>query len=119
MTIPAPELYRRILLLLMLNVPMHQANNNLLLTSSAKMNTCPQLEIYADDVKCSYAATVGQLDEEAMFYLRARVLVGRSQHYVNVCLAYEVLEKIRVSELKSIGTCEMRFRGELDKCCHA
>ena len=97
----------------------YQANNNLLLTSSAKMNTRPQLEIYADDVKCSHGATVGQLDEEAMFYLRAR---GISKEEANIMLmfafAYEVLEKIRVPELKEQirELVEMRFRGELDKC---
>lgn len=97
----------------------YQANNNLLLTSSAKMNTRPQLEIYADDVKCSHGATVGQLDEKAMFYLRAR---GISKEEANIMLmfafAYEVLEKIRVPELKEQirELVEMRFRGELDKC---
>ncbi|MFH2096190.1 MAG: Fe-S cluster assembly protein SufD, partial [Bacteroidota bacterium] len=50
----------------------YQSNNNILLTDMARMNTKPQLEIYADDVKCSHGATVGQLDENAMFYLRSR-----------------------------------------------
>ena len=50
----------------------YQANNNILLTDDAKMNSKPQLEIYADDVKCSHGATVGQLDENALFYLRSR-----------------------------------------------
>lgn len=50
----------------------NQGNHNLLLSSSAEVKTKPELEIYADDVKCSHGATVGQLDEEALFYLRAR-----------------------------------------------
>jgi Fe-S cluster assembly protein SufD len=52
----------------------YQANRNLLLSPEAEIDTKPQLEIYADDVKCSHGATVGQLDEEALFYLRARGL---------------------------------------------
>jgi Fe-S cluster assembly protein SufD len=50
----------------------YQTNNNILLTDTARMNTKPQLEIYADDVKCSHGATVGQLDEDALFYLQSR-----------------------------------------------
>lgn len=50
----------------------YQANNNLLLTDTARINAKPQLIIDADDVKCSHGATVGQIDEEAMFYLRSR-----------------------------------------------
>ena len=51
-----------------------QSNANLLLTDTAVMDTKPQLEIYADDVKCSHGATIGQLDEQALFYLRTRGL---------------------------------------------
>jgi Fe-S cluster assembly protein SufD len=97
----------------------YQSNNNLLLTDSAKMNSRPQLEIYADDVKCSHGATVGQLDEDAMFYLRAR---GISKEEANILLmyafAYEVIEKIKVPSLKEQIRLlvEKRFRGELDKC---
>ena len=50
----------------------HQANHNLLLSPDAEVNTKPELEIYADDVKCTHGATVGQLDSEALFYLRSR-----------------------------------------------
>ncbi|XOV94392.1 MAG: Fe-S cluster assembly protein SufD [Bacteroidota bacterium] len=49
-----------------------QSNNNILLSDDAKVNTKPQLEIWADDVKCSHGCTTGQLDEEAIFYLRSR-----------------------------------------------
>jgi Fe-S cluster assembly protein SufD len=49
-----------------------QANHNLLLSSVAEVNTKPELEIYTDDVKCVHGATVGQLNEDALFYLRAR-----------------------------------------------
>jgi len=50
----------------------YQRSSNILLHPKAKMNICPQLEIYADDVKCSHGATVGQLDTEALFYMRSR-----------------------------------------------
>lgn len=55
-----------------------QANNTLLLSADAEIDTKPQLEIYADDVKCSHGATVGNLDEQAMFYLKARGIDGDS-----------------------------------------
>ena len=50
----------------------YQANHNLLLSGEAKAETKPQLEIYADDVKCSHGATIGQLNEEEQFYMRSR-----------------------------------------------
>ena len=49
-----------------------QTNKNLLLSDDATANTKPQLEIYADDVKCTHGATIGQLNEDSIFYLRAR-----------------------------------------------
>jgi len=51
-----------------------QSNPNLLISPKAEVNSKPQLEIYADDVRCSHGSTIGQLDEEAFFYLRARGL---------------------------------------------
>ncbi|MFW6202787.1 MAG: SufD family Fe-S cluster assembly protein, partial [Marinilabilia sp.] len=71
------------------------------------------------DVKCSHGATVGQLDENALFYLRTR---GINQEEANILLmyafAYEVLEKINVKPLRENirDLVEKRFRGELDKC---
>lgn len=50
----------------------YQSNHNILLTEGAKVETKPQLEIYADDVKCSHGATIGRLDEEEQFYMRSR-----------------------------------------------
>ena len=50
----------------------YQSNKNILLSDTATVNTKPQLEIFADDVKCSHGCTVGKLDEEALFYLRTR-----------------------------------------------
>ena len=56
-----------------------QSNGNLLLSRNAKVNTMPQLEIYADDVKCTHGATIGELDEEALFYLQSRELIQAMQ----------------------------------------
>ena len=50
----------------------YQKNNNILLSPDARIETDPQLEIYADDVRCSHGATIGRLDEEALFYMRTR-----------------------------------------------
>lgn len=50
----------------------YQENHNILLTDGAKVDTKPQLEIYADDVKCSHGATIGRLNEEEQFYMRSR-----------------------------------------------
>jgi Fe-S cluster assembly protein SufD len=55
-----------------------QSNRNIVLSEEASVNTKPQLEIWADDVKCSHGCTTGQLDEEAMFYLQSRG-IGKSQ----------------------------------------
>jgi Fe-S cluster assembly protein SufD len=72
-----------------------QANRNILLSERASVNTKPQLEIWADDVKCSHGCTTGQLDEEALFYLRSR---GISKEAARAMMLYafaaEVVEKI-------------------------
>ena len=79
-----------------------QQNNNILLSEDAIINTKPQLEIWADDVKCSQGCTVGQLDEEALFYLQAR---GIDKTNAKGLLLYafvgEVLEKVEVESFQS------------------
>lgn len=79
-----------------------QQNNNILLSEKATINAKPQLEIFADDVKCSHGCTVGQLDESAMFYMRSR---GIPQKEAKALLMYafsnEVIESIRIPELKA------------------
>lgn len=55
-------------------------NNNLLLGKYAEIDTKPQLEIYADDVKCSHGATVGRIDDEQLFYLRSGVFISMMQN---------------------------------------
>lgn len=72
-----------------------QQNNNILLSEDATVNTKPQLEIWADDVKCSHGCTVGQLDEEALFYLQARGIDKvQAKGLLLHAFAGEVLEKI-------------------------
>mgnify|MGYP006098973379 CR=1 FL=1 len=72
-----------------------QSNNNILLSDNAKVNTKPQLEIWADDVKCSHGCTVGQLDEEAMFYLMSRGIPKNKATAILLGAFFEeILEKI-------------------------
>lgn len=78
-----------------------QANNNILISDKATINTKPQLEIFADDVKCSHGCTIGQLDESAMFYLRSR---GIPEKEAKALLMYafsnNVLSSVKIPELK-------------------
>ena len=79
-----------------------QSNKNILLSNSANMNTKPQLEIWADDVKCSHGATTGQLDEEQIFYLRARGLdEQQAKGLLLYAFAKECLENINVQQVQS------------------
>jgi len=72
-----------------------QSNGNVLLSDDANVNSKPELEIYADDVKCSHGSTTGQLDDDAIFYLQARGLSKKSAHQLMVAAFIgEVLEKI-------------------------
>ena len=78
-----------------------QTNRALLLSDDAVINSNPQLEIFADDVKCTHGAAIGQLDEEAMFYLRARGLTERDARYMLIhAYAGEVLEGISIEPLR-------------------
>jgi len=78
-----------------------QKNNNLLLSNKATINTKPQLEIFADDVKCSHGATVGQLSKEAMFYLRSRGIGEEAARALLVsAFAFDVTEKVKIPELE-------------------
>jgi Fe-S cluster assembly protein SufD len=79
-----------------------QSNKNILLSDNAQMNTKPQLEIFADDVKCSHGATTGQLDEEALFYLRARGIGEQSARtLLNIAFVGDVLNNIKTETLRS------------------
>lgn len=97
----------------------YQSNNNILLTDDARMDTKPQLEIYADDVKCSHGATVGQLNEEAMFYLRSRGIdKDEARLMLMFGFAHEVANTIKADALKDRidGLILQRLKGELSRC---
>ena len=79
----------------------YQSNKNILLSDDAQMNTKPQLEIFADDVKCSHGTTTGQLDDEALFYLRARGIGEQSARtLLNIAFAADVLDHIQMETLR-------------------
>lgn len=78
-----------------------QANKNLLLSEGALVNSKPQLEIYNDDVRCSHGSTTGQLDQDALFYLRARGLdSAAASRLLTYAFASEVLQSIKIEQLQ-------------------
>jgi Fe-S cluster assembly protein SufD len=80
-----------------------QSNKNVLLSKEASVNTKPQLEIFADDVKCSHGATTGQLDHEAVFYLRSRgIAEADAKKLLLHAFANDVLERIKIESLREI-----------------
>ena len=96
-----------------------QTNRNLCLTSCAHIYAQPQLEIYADDVKCSHGSTVGQLDESALFYMQQRgIPKEEARHLLMYAFAGEVIENIKIDALRDRLhlLVEKRFRGELNRC---
>ncbi len=78
-----------------------QQNNNILIADKATINAKPQLEIFADDVKCSHGCTIGQFDEEALFYMRSRG-IGKKEARALLMYAFanNVLESVKIPELK-------------------
>ncbi|MFT6371164.1 MAG: Fe-S cluster assembly protein SufD [Maribacter sp.] len=79
-----------------------QKNNNILISDKATINTKPQLEIFADDVKCSHGCTIGQLDEDAMFYMQTRGIPEKeARALLMYAFANNVLESVRIPELKT------------------
>ena len=91
-----------------------QTNNTLLLSERAQVDTKPQLEIFADDVKCTHGATVGRIDETALFYLRSRGVPEReARRLLTYAFAAEVLETIPLEPLKDVleGLTLQRFTG--------
>jgi Fe-S cluster assembly protein SufD len=86
----------------------HQSNRNLLLSEAAEVDTKPQLEIYADDVKCSHGATVGALDDGQIFYLRSRGLDERAaRNVLTFAFADEIVARCGIAPLRD------RLRGLL------
>ena len=97
----------------------YQSNRNLCATREARMYSKPQLEIYADDVKCSHGMTTGQLDEEAIFYMRSRgISLEEARMLLSVAFTADVIGHVRVEALRDRlhRLVEKRFRGELAKC---
>ena len=90
-----------------------QQNRNLLLNRGAEVNTKPQLEIYADDVKCNHGSSIGQLDEEALFFLRSR---GLDERVARVLLtkgfAAQITESIRTESIRDWAAAVVSFRLE-------
>jgi Fe-S cluster assembly protein SufD len=79
-----------------------QSNKNLLLSEDASINTKPQLEIYADDVKCTHGATIGQIDPEAVFYLRSRGIgLDEARSLLIQAFANDILDRIKFEPLRS------------------
>jgi len=79
-----------------------QSNNNILLSDKATINAKPQLEIFADDVKCSHGCTIGQLDESALFYMRTRGIAEKeAKALLMYAFANTVLETVKIPQLKA------------------
>jgi Fe-S cluster assembly protein SufD len=96
-----------------------QRNNNVLLSDKARMQTKPQLIIDADDVKCSHGATVGQIDEDALFFLRARGIGEKDARMMLMnAFAHEVVQKISIEPLRERidELIEKRLNGEISRC---
>jgi Fe-S cluster assembly protein SufD len=79
-----------------------QSNGNLLLSRAAKVHTMPQLEIYADDVKCTHGATIGELDEQSLYYMRTRGIDPVTAHnMLTFAFANEVLDEVKCKTVKT------------------
>jgi Fe-S cluster assembly protein SufD len=79
----------------------YQANNNILISDKASVNTKPQLEIFADDVKCSHGCTIGQLDESALFYMRSRGIPEKeAKALLMFAFSNNVLSSVKIPEIK-------------------
>ena len=97
----------------------YQESRNILLSDTASAEAKPQLEIYADDVKCSHGATVGRLDEDELFYMRSRGIPSDEAKLLQqMAFAGEVLGSITDDELRSRmeSLVERRLRGEFSHC---
>lgn len=95
----------------------YQSNANVLISEDSSVNSKPELEIYADDVKCSHGSTTGQLDDDAIFYLRARGLSEKSaKQLMLTAFMSDVLDKITIPEVKAkvFKTINKRFNWELE-----
>ena len=79
----------------------HLSNKNLLLSNNAEVDTKPELEIYADDVKCSHGATVGRLDKDMLYYLRTRAIrEDIAKSLLTFAFAEDVISQVRIPEIR-------------------
>lgn len=85
------------------HIDARQSSDNLLLADNAEIDTKPELEIYADDVKCSHGATIGELDDDQLFYLRARGLADdEARNLLTFAFANTVLKRIALPQLREL-----------------
>jgi len=97
----------------------YQKNDNILLTDKARVSSQPFLEIYADDVSCSHGSTTGQIDEEALFYIRQRGIAKRDAQLLQLyAFAGEIIDAIKEPALiePTKDLIKKRLNGELDAC---
>lgn len=93
----------------------YQSNANVILSDDAQMNTKPELEIYADDVKCSHGTTTGQMDENAIFYLRSRGMsVENAQRLLTSAFIVDVMNKVKSEPVRSYALSLLEERGLLN-----
>ncbi|MGN0213926.1 MAG: Fe-S cluster assembly protein SufD [Muribaculaceae bacterium] len=100
-------------------VEAYQANRNIVVTDTAKIYTKPQLEIYCDDVKCSHGTAIGQLDQDAIFYMQQRgIPLDQARTLLMQAFMSDVIDKVRMSSLKNRlqHLVEKRFCGQLSQC---
>jgi Fe-S cluster assembly protein SufD len=78
-----------------------QTNKNLVLSDEAVIDTKPELQIFADDVRCTHGATIGQLDEEALFYLQSRGIErAQARSLLTYAFAQDILDRVKVQSIK-------------------
>lgn len=99
----------------------YQANHNLLLSQEARIDTRPQLEIYADDVQCSHGATIGRMDQDGLFYMRSRgISVAEAKMLQQMAFVQDVLSKVKTRPIRERleNMVESRLRGDFLHCSH-
>lgn len=101
----------------------YQSNRNILASTEARMHCKPQLEIYNDDVKCSHGATTGQLDNDALFYMRSRgIPEAEARTMLMQAFMVDVIDSVHISGLRErlLHLVDRRFSGTLGDCvsCH-
>ena len=100
-------------------VEAYQSNRNVVATATAKIHTKPQLEIYCDDVKCSHGTAIGQLDQDAIFYMQARgITKEEARTMLMQAFMSDVIDSVRMESLKNRlqRLVEKRFCGQLHQC---